>query len=103
MDALAFGVVFKDPRIAVAVGNEDSPIRSKADVARATRSGGSAGRLLADRNLHQLLALRRELVDHRTSRIGGPNVALRVDTDAVGDLVHSLPPRPHNLAVFIHD
>src|SRR3954452_8354602 len=42
-DAFALGVVFEDPRVAVAVGDVDSPGRSEGDVA------SSVGRTTASR------------------------------------------------------
>src|SRR3954451_14341411 len=50
-DALAFGIVFEDPRVAVTVGDIDSPARSEGDVAGSV-SCTTAGRLFPDGNLH---------------------------------------------------
>src|SRR5262245_38287691 len=51
-DAFAFGVVFEDPCVAVAVGNIDSPVRSEGDVAGSIRCT-AASRLFPGGNLHQ--------------------------------------------------
>src|ERR1700674_3395325 len=77
-DAFALGVVLEDPRVAVAVGDVDSPVWSERDVAGSV-GRTSANRLFPDGNLHQLLALRRKLQDHRTAGIDRPDVALGVD------------------------
>src|SRR5829696_8254969 len=79
---LALGVVFQDARIAIAVRDIDAPVRSKRDVAGSFRSALARG-LLANGNLHELLAFRRKFQDHGTPRIDRPDIALRVDTDAV--------------------
>src|SRR4030095_13378953 len=84
-DAFAFGVVLEDPRVAVAVGNENSPVRSERDVTGSV-GGAAASRLFPDGNLHQLFALRGKLQDHRTAGIDRPDVALGVNADAVRNL-----------------
>src|SRR5258708_39353212 len=59
-DALAFGVVFEYPRVAVAVRDVDSPGRSEGDVATSV-GRTTASRLFPAGDLHQLLPLRRKL------------------------------------------
>ena len=39
VDAFALGVVFENPRVAVAIGDEDPPIRPEGDVAGSVRPG----------------------------------------------------------------
>src|SRR5262245_48149504 len=100
--ALAFRVVFQNAGIAIAVGDINPAVRSERDVAGSV--GPAPARwLLAHRNLHQLFAFRRKLQDHRTSRIDRPDITLRVDADAMRDLVQPFSPRADDLAFTIQD
>src|SRR5260370_38268755 len=78
----AAGGVFENPGVAVAIGDEEMAIRREGDVCRPVEIAFSL-RLAANGNLHQLFALRRELVYQGAPCVHGPDVFVASDAYVV--------------------
>src|SRR3989442_1624381 len=89
-DSFARAVVFQYPRIGVPIGNKDASAEGEGDVRGAAELAPRRGWKPADIDLKQLLALAGELVDHGAGRVGGPDIAGGIHTDAVWNLVEAL-------------
>src|SRR5262249_19076484 len=101
--ALALGGVLQDPSIRIAIGDQQPAIGCERDVGRTAEWAARRRRLTAHLNLEQLLAFGRELEHHRAGCIYRPDVASRVEPDAVRDLVETFAPRPQHASLPIHD
>src|SRR5436190_22644726 len=103
--ALAFGRVFENSRVAVAVRNEQPAVRTKRQIrcsAQGRESAFIADGDLANVDLLKLLALRRKFQNRGASRIYGPDIAIAIDTYAMRDGEHPFAPGAQRLAFLVH-
>jgi hypothetical protein len=99
-ETVAVGIIFEDAGVAVAIGDEEVAIGGEGDVSGAVELRLRFG-LFADGEIEEDFALGGEFENATTGSVDGPDVALGINSDAVGDLVETLPPFAEDLALLL--